>query len=105
MLDFASELWKFLRVRKKFWLMPVIVILCGIGGEETIPADGAHYTDSVHFTDAGSVAMAHRVGAALPLVGGFSGPGCKLDWAVRSGEVVASRRCLLDPKNGNKWSE
>ena len=32
MLDFASELWKFLRVRKKFWLMPVIVILCGIGG-------------------------------------------------------------------------
>jgi len=32
MLDFARELWKFLRIRKKFWLMPVIVIMCGLGG-------------------------------------------------------------------------
>jgi lysophospholipase L1-like esterase len=36
-----------------------------VGGEETIPADGEHYTDSVHFTDAGSVVMAHRVATAL----------------------------------------
>jgi Family of unknown function (DUF5989) len=32
MLDFAKELWRFLRVRKKFWLMPVIIIMCGLGG-------------------------------------------------------------------------
>jgi len=32
MLDFAKEPWRFLRVRKKFWLMPVIIIMCGLGG-------------------------------------------------------------------------
>lgn len=32
MIDFARDLWKFLRVRKKFWMMPVIVIVCGFGG-------------------------------------------------------------------------
>ncbi len=32
MLDFSRELWRFLRVRKKFWLMPVIVIMCGLAG-------------------------------------------------------------------------
>ena len=32
MLDFGVELWRFLRVRKKFSLMPVIVVMCGLGG-------------------------------------------------------------------------
>jgi hypothetical protein len=32
MLDFLREFWAFLRVRKKFWLMPVIIMVCGIGG-------------------------------------------------------------------------
>jgi lysophospholipase L1-like esterase len=36
-----------------------------IGGEDSIPPDSAHYTDSVHFTDAGSRAMARRVSEAL----------------------------------------
>jgi lysophospholipase L1-like esterase len=36
-----------------------------VGGEDTIPGDAEHYTDSVHFTDAGSVAMAHRVAEGL----------------------------------------
>ena len=36
-----------------------------VGAEDAIPADSEHYTDSVHFTDAGSVAMAHRVADAL----------------------------------------
>jgi hypothetical protein len=27
-----SELWAFLRLRKKFWLLPLILILLGIGG-------------------------------------------------------------------------
>jgi hypothetical protein len=38
-----------------------------VRGEETIPADAKHYADSVHFIDAGSVAMAHRVAEVLML--------------------------------------
>jgi len=26
-MEFIKELWQFLRVRKKFWLLPLIVIL------------------------------------------------------------------------------
>jgi Family of unknown function (DUF5989) len=29
---FALELWKFMRVRKKFWLVPVIVMMTLFGG-------------------------------------------------------------------------
>ena len=36
-----------------------------IGGENSIPGDAAHFVDSVHFSDAGSRAMATRVHAAL----------------------------------------
>ena len=36
-----------------------------VGNEDAIPADAAHYKDSVHFTDAGSTAMARRVTDAL----------------------------------------
>jgi hypothetical protein len=32
MLDLAAELWLFLRSRKKYWLAPVIVMVCVIGG-------------------------------------------------------------------------
>lgn len=32
MLDFLKEFWRFLRVRKKFWLMPVIIVVCVFGG-------------------------------------------------------------------------
>ncbi|MFQ5764936.1 MAG: DUF5989 family protein [Rhodospirillales bacterium] len=31
-MDFISELWAFLRVRKKFWLLPVIVMMTVFGG-------------------------------------------------------------------------
>jgi len=31
MLDFAKELWEFLRERKKFWLLPIIVFLVLLG--------------------------------------------------------------------------
>lgn len=27
MLAFATELWHFLRARKKFWLLPIIVVM------------------------------------------------------------------------------
>jgi lysophospholipase L1-like esterase len=36
-----------------------------VGDVDAIPADARHYTDSVHFTDAGSVAMADRVSRVL----------------------------------------
>jgi hypothetical protein len=31
-MSFLAELWQFLRVRKKFWLAPVIVVLLVVGG-------------------------------------------------------------------------
>ena len=32
MADFALELWAFMRERKKFWLLPIILILVLFGG-------------------------------------------------------------------------
>ena len=31
-MEFVSELWTFLRVRKKFWLLPIIVMMVVFGG-------------------------------------------------------------------------
>ena len=31
-MSFAAELWAFLKVRKKFWLLPVIVMALVFGG-------------------------------------------------------------------------
>lgn len=31
MLDFLSDLWSFMRERKKFWLAPIILILLLLG--------------------------------------------------------------------------
>ena len=36
-----------------------------IEGENEIPGDPAHFTDAVHFTDAGSKVMAERVSRVL----------------------------------------
>jgi hypothetical protein len=32
MYDFVTELWKFLRIRKKLWLAPLLVMMVVIGG-------------------------------------------------------------------------
>ncbi|MDG1121814.1 MAG: DUF5989 family protein [Glaciecola sp.] len=32
MSEFLSDLWEFLKVRKKIWLLPIIVILALLGG-------------------------------------------------------------------------
>jgi hypothetical protein len=32
MLDFLQELWRFMRVRKKFWLLPVLLMMVVFGG-------------------------------------------------------------------------
>ena len=31
-MGFVSELWKFLRVRKKYWLAPILVMMVALGG-------------------------------------------------------------------------
>lgn len=31
-MSFLSELWQFLKVRKKIWLLPVIIVLLMLGG-------------------------------------------------------------------------
>ncbi len=31
-MDFLYELWTFLKVRKKFWLLPIIVMMALFGG-------------------------------------------------------------------------
>lgn len=32
MFDLLKDLWNFMRVRKKFWLAPIIIILLLLGG-------------------------------------------------------------------------
>ena len=31
-MNFLAELWRFMRVRKKFWLLPVLVMMVVFGG-------------------------------------------------------------------------
>lgn len=31
-MSFLKELWQFLRVRKKFWLLPIIIVMILVGG-------------------------------------------------------------------------
>jgi hypothetical protein len=31
-MEFVTELWQFLKVRKKFWLAPIILIMAAFGG-------------------------------------------------------------------------
>ena len=31
-MEFLSELWEFMRERKKFWLAPIVVMLLLLGG-------------------------------------------------------------------------
>jgi hypothetical protein len=31
-MSFLGELWMFLRVRKKFWLLPIILTMLALGG-------------------------------------------------------------------------
>jgi hypothetical protein len=30
-IDFLKELWAFMRMRKKFWLLPIVVVLLLLG--------------------------------------------------------------------------
>ena len=31
-MSFIKELWKFMRVRKKFWLFPIVLMMALLGG-------------------------------------------------------------------------
>jgi hypothetical protein len=31
-MDFLEELWRFMRVRKKFWLLPIFIMMVVFGG-------------------------------------------------------------------------
>ncbi len=31
-MSFFSELWRFLRVRKKFWMLPILLMMVLLGG-------------------------------------------------------------------------
>jgi len=31
MIDFIKEFWEFLKIRKKYWLMPIIIVLALFG--------------------------------------------------------------------------
>lgn len=31
-MDFLKELWMFLKVRKKFWLLPILLVMVLFGG-------------------------------------------------------------------------
>jgi Family of unknown function (DUF5989) len=31
-MELASELWRFMRIRKKFWLLPVLIMMVVFGG-------------------------------------------------------------------------
>ena len=31
-MSFLLELWRFLRVRKKFWLLPILIVMVIFGG-------------------------------------------------------------------------
>jgi len=32
MLSFIGELWAFMRVRKKYWLLPIVIMMSVFGG-------------------------------------------------------------------------
>lgn len=31
-MDFIAEFWSFMRVRKKFWLLPIVLVMLLFGG-------------------------------------------------------------------------
>ena len=32
MLEFLGQLWRFMRIRKKFWLLPILIMMVAPGG-------------------------------------------------------------------------
>jgi len=40
-MEFIKDLWGFLRIRKKFWLLPLILVLLGFGALVVLTAGSA----------------------------------------------------------------
>ena len=68
--EFLRDLWQFMRVRKKFWLLPVILVLLLLGGlvvvsQQSALADAA--TERIHrVVIAGKYLLTRKV-ADLPV--------------------------------------
>jgi hypothetical protein len=43
-MDFLSEFWRFMRVRKKFWLMPIFFMVVALGGLMVLLTKGSAKT-------------------------------------------------------------
>jgi Family of unknown function (DUF5989) len=41
MAEFLRDLWRFMRVRKKFWLLPIVLVLVVLGGLVVISQQSA----------------------------------------------------------------
>jgi len=41
MLELLQDLWAFMRVRKKFWLLPILLVLALVGGLVVLAANPA----------------------------------------------------------------
>jgi hypothetical protein len=46
-VGFVKELWAFLRVRKKLWLLPIIVVMLVLGGLLTL-AQGSVFAPFIY---------------------------------------------------------
>ena len=40
-MDFIKEFWEFLKIRKKYWLLPIIIVLVIFGGLITLSQGSA----------------------------------------------------------------
>jgi hypothetical protein len=40
-MDFIADLWGFLRERKKFWLLPIVLVLVGVGALVVVGSSSA----------------------------------------------------------------
>jgi hypothetical protein len=44
-MDFLAKLWRFMRVRKKFWLMPIVIVMIVFGGLVVLTKASAPFID------------------------------------------------------------
>jgi hypothetical protein len=47
-MSFIKELWKFLRVRKKLWLLPIVIVMVVLGGLLLLAAKGSVVTPFIY---------------------------------------------------------
>ena len=40
-MDFLAELWRFIRIQKKFWLLPIVFMMVVFGGLVLLTTSGS----------------------------------------------------------------